>query len=195
MVVLVRYGAIPEVARFTAADAADGAAAGAAASAAAGTGPDAREAGEAGCRRGDRVVVETHRGLLMGEVLQTVAPPVEPPAPDTPPPAPSGRIVRAATADDRIDEHAGRAAAAASFADWTDRIARWGIEVELLDVEHSLDRVKTTLYVLCGRDAETTKLALQAAAAGLGVIDVQPVTADGVVPPQPSGGGCGSCGH
>ena len=165
MVVLVRYGAIPEVARFSC---------------------------TVDCTRGDRVVVETHRGRLLGDVLSTVAPSVEP---DTDEPDPSGQVIRQAEPDDRIDEHAAGTAAASSFADWTSRIAEWNIEVELLEVEHSLDRTKTTLYVLCGRDAETTKLALQAAAAGLGIIDVQPVTADGVVPPAPSGGGCGSCGH
>ena len=45
----------------------------------------------------------------------------------------------------------------------------------------------------CG--AETTKLALQAAAAGLAVVEVQPVNADGPVPlAAAGGGGCGSGG-
>ena len=160
---LVRYGRIPEVARFA--------------------------CGE-GVRRGDRVVVQTHRGPVVGDVLERVADPVEP---GSEPPATSGEVVRVATPDDLIDEHTRVAAAAASFGDWVGRIAQWNIDVELLDVEQSLDGEKTTLYILNGRDAEPTKLALQAAAAGLGVIDVQPVTAEGLVPPEP-GGGCGSCG-
>ena len=161
-VVLVRYGAIPEVAYFAAA---------------------------CEVRRGDRVVVATHRGLLLGDVLDRVPPPREP---DAEPIAPTGDVVRVATAQDRADEHSRRAET--GFADWAARIAGWKIDVELLDVERSLDGEKTTLYVLNGRDAEPTKLALQAAAAGLGIIDVQPVTADGVAPPEPRGGGCGSCG-
>ena len=161
---LVRYGLIPEVARFTVDD------------------------GDASPARGTHVVVETHRGLLPGLVLGPVPPPREP---DAEPPAPSGRIVRTMTAAD----HATPPAAPTEYGDWLARIADWNVDVELLDVERSLDGEKTTLYVLNGRDAAPTKLALQAAAAGLGLIDVQPVTADGLVPPEPSGGGCGTCGH
>ena len=153
MNVLVRYGRIPEVARFAA---------------------------EQPWQRGDAVVVETHRGLLVGEVL----------GPDrrrVGDPPPEGQVVGPATrsADAPDDE---------AFLKWTERIAEWEIDVELIDLEVSVDGEKTTLYVLNGRDAEPTRLALQAAAAGLGVIDVQPVTAEGVAPPQPGGSGCGSCG-
>ena len=63
------------------------------------------------------------------------------------------------------------------------------------DMEWTLDRQKLVLYVLGGRGPETTKLALQAAAAGLAVVEVQPVDANGPVPvPAAGGGGCGSGG-
>lgn len=158
--VLVRYGRIPEVARFETA---------------------------APQPRGAAVVVQTHRGPLLGEVLGPVLPPREP---GTEPPESSGQVLRAATEADRA-----AATTDADFEAWCGRIAAWDVAVELLDVERSLDGEKTTLYVLNGRDAAPTQLALQAAAAGLGLIDVQPVTADGVVPPEPRGGGCGSCAH
>ena len=62
------------------------------------------------------------------------------------------------------------------------------------DLEWTLDRQKLVLYVLGGRGPDTTRLALQAAAAGLSVIEVQPVSAEGVVPLPAAGGGCGSGG-
>jgi hypothetical protein len=49
------------------------------------------------------------------------------------------------------------------------------------------------LYVLTERGPATTTLALQAAAEGLGLIEVQPVSAAGLVA-VPSGGGCGTGG-
>src|SRR5436853_217540 len=68
------------------------------------------------------------------------------------------------------------------------RIEEWNLALELVDIEWTLDRQKLVLYVLGGRGAETTKLALQAAAAGLAVVEVQPVNADGPVPLATSGG-------
>ena len=70
----------------------------------------------------------------------------------------------------------------------------WKLDLDLVDLEWTLDRQKLVLYVLGGRGPEATKLALQAAAAGLAVVEVQPVTADGPVPLPPAGGGCGSGG-
>ena len=159
--VLVRYGRIPEVARFVVSDAV----------------PD--------CPRGSRVVVQTHRGPLVGDVLGPVLPSREP---DAEPPAPSGDVLRHATEADEQN-----AIGTEAFETWQRQIDQWDIAVELLDVERSLDGERTTLYVLNGRDAAPTQLALQAAAKGLGLVDVQPVTAEGLVPPEP-GGGCGSCG-
>ena len=79
-----------------------------------------------------------------------------------------------------------------AFGVWEDRIRDWKIDVQLIELEWTLDRERLILYVLNERGPECTKLAIQAAAAGFGIIDVQPVGADGVAPL--SGGGCGSCG-
>lgn len=168
---LVRYGCIPEVSRFTCGSV-------------------------AGLQRGAAVVVETHRGLQLGTFLERVTP--AHPAdrdPSEPEPAAPSPILRAASEADRADAAAMTSEAAAEFSAWTSRIAQWELELELIDLEWTLDRQKLILYVLNERGPDCTKLALQAAAAGLGTIEVQPVTADGLVTqPTGGGGGCGSCG-
>jgi hypothetical protein len=175
---LVRYGAVPEVARFTH-NLAD---------------PPGRN---------DRVVVSTHRGLELGTTLDSLRMPYE---------SPNGvngngdagrsghedstqRVLRRATPEDEARHAELSREAQASFAEWHSRIAEWKLDLDLIDLEWTLDRQKLVLYVLGGRGPETTKLALQAAAAGSAVIEVQPVDANGPVPvATASGGGCGSGG-
>ena len=84
--------------------------------------------------------------------------------------------------------------AAAEFAEWQQRITDWQLQLQLIDLEWTLDDQKVILYVLNDQNAETTRLALLAAAAGMGIVQVQPVSAEGVIPPEPKGGGCGSGG-
>jgi cell fate regulator YaaT (PSP1 superfamily) len=169
--ILVRYGAIPEVARF-AHDLAE---------------PPARH---------EQVVINSHRGVELGTTLEslraTAATPPGTAGGDVPPgePAPEFRVLRRATPADESLHATLRREADQAFPQWQKRIQEWKLELELLDVEWTLDRQKLVLYVLGGRGAETTKLALQAAAAGLAVVEVQPVSADGPIPV--GGGGCGS---
>jgi cell fate regulator YaaT (PSP1 superfamily) len=171
-VALVRYGAVPEVARFEYA---------------------LDELGE----RGQSVVVLSHRGPELGTVLEIVRTERSgmsggnSRAPDDPPISP---VMRAATAEDQRQHEALRQEAQSAFSGWRERIRAWGLDLELIDVEWTLDREKLVLYVLGGRGPDTTKLALQAAAEGLTVIEVQPVSADGVVSLPSGGGGCGSGG-
>ncbi len=173
---LVRYGVIPEVARF-AHDLAD---------------PPGRH---------ERVVVYSHRGLELGttlETLRSVAGSQAVSAADhhhASEDEPAYRVLRRATPEDEAVYNQLRRDADDAFSPWQRRIQEWKLELELLDVEWTLDRQKLVLYVLGGRGAETTKLALQAAAAGLAVVEVQPVNADGPVPlAAGGGGGCGSGG-
>jgi cell fate regulator YaaT (PSP1 superfamily) len=168
---LIRYGTIPEVSRFTCGSV-------------------------AGLKRGAPVVVETHRGLQVGTFLERVVPvPAADRDPAEPTPTASNPILRTASADDLAKASGLQQEAAAAFAEWTGRIAGWNLELELIDLEWTLDRGKLILYVLNERGPDCTKLALQAAAAGLGPIEVQPVTAEGLVTqPDSMGGGCGSCG-
>jgi hypothetical protein len=67
--------------------------------------------------------------------------------------------------------------------------------LQLVDLEWLFEPEKLVLYVLNERGPDCTKLALQAAAAGLGIIEVQPVDAQGVVRLESTGGcGTGGCG-
>lgn len=160
---LVRYGVIPEVARYVA---------------------DEIE----GLSRDGSVVIESPRGLEIGTLLQTI--PMTP-LKDTDDRASELRIIRMATAEDLATERALREDCQVGFSEWWSRIRDWQLELELVDLEWTLDRQKLILYVLSGRSADTTKLALFAATAGYTSIEVQPVSKDGLVPLPPASGGCG----
>ena len=161
---LVRYGRIPEVVRC-------------------------RLPGDLSPGRGTRVVVRTHRGLELGSVVELVRR-----RPEDSDETVSFEIVRLASAEDeaRARELADRLHA--EFEPWQKRLSEWKLDLQLIDLELTLDGEKQILYVLNDRGPECTKLALQAAAGGFGVIEVQPVSAEGLVSQPKSGGGCGSGG-
>ena len=165
---LVRYGRVPEVARFETGD----------------------------LRLLDRdatLVVETPRGLELGRLLDLIKPaPVN--GSDDEPPPPTGVVRRIAGDADESKAVQLRRRAEEEFADWERRIQEWNLDLQLIDLEWTLDESKLILYVLNERGPECTKLALQAAAAGFGVIEVQPVSLEGLKPIENAGGGCGSCG-
>ncbi len=189
-VLLVRYGAVAEVGRFASAL----------------VGPEPR---------GRQVVVRTPHGLQLGAVLQQVsapgvtsmvqaarqisgdhAAPVEDVEFNHDEPATGEEtlpeIVRLATDDDAAHAKTLQVGAQQEFTTWAERICEWKLKLELIDLERTLDGDKMILYVLGDRGPDCTRLALHAAAAGLTGVVVQPVNADGLVGPQPSGGGCGS---
>ncbi|MEZ6144837.1 MAG: PSP1 C-terminal domain-containing protein [Planctomycetaceae bacterium] len=170
--ILVRYGTIPEVARFDAAEIAP-------------------------IQRGEMVLVNTHRGMQLGEVLDPVRTSLRDPTFGTPAVQETAeslpKVIRRALEDDLAASRALRVEAEQEFGDWQQRIIDWNLELELIDLEWTFDRKKLILYVLNERGPDCTKLALQAAAAGLGIIEVQPVNADGLVT-VPASGGCSSCG-
>ena len=158
---LVRYGQVPEVARFV-------------------------------CElpvlpvRGERVVARTHRGLQLGTVLESVQ--------SSSPDETDFIVERTATPEDQANAASLQARANTEFTRWQERIDEWGLTLELVDLEWTLDGSKQILYVLTERGPETTNLALQAAAGGFGIIEVQPVSAEGLVTLPSSGGGCGTGG-
>lgn len=164
---LVRYGAVPEVARFTVA--------------------------EGMLQRGQPVVVQTQRGLQLGTVLEWLKPSGEVDPADV-----EFHVVRVATAEDLARSRQLAHDCEESFPQWCARISQWNLNLELVDLERTLDGEKQILYVLCERGPDSTKLALQAAASGLGIIEVQPVSTSGPVQMQTGGscgtGGCG-CSH
>lgn len=162
-IVLARYGLVPQVARFG------------------GVGPvPARDA---------EIVVTTERGTELAVVLQplTVRGALTAAAEQL-----TGRMLRSLSADDRAAAQQRRQADDQSFAAWLQRAENWKLQLQIVDLEHTLDD-RLILYVLNDRGPETTRLALLAAAAGFGVVHVQPVSAEGIVP-EKSGGGCGDCG-
>lgn len=160
---LIRYGRIAEVARF--------------------------ELPAGICvSRGDRVVIDSPLGQIVGEVLDENR---NFWSQDRESEELTGTVHRLATeADDSVHLQNVRRADA-EFGEWVQRIREWQIDVELVDLEFTLDG-RTSLYILNGRDAEPTKLALRAVTEHHGLIDVHPVSSEGVVPAQKSG--CGSCG-
>ena len=163
---LVRYGVIPEIARFWANDL-------------------------EGLERDLRVVIHSPRGLEIGTLLQKI--PVKS-ANDTDETPSELEIVRPASAADEATDREMREECQVGYGEWWSRIRDWQLELELVDLEWTLDRQKLILYVLTGRGPDTTKLALFAATAGYSAVEVQPVSKDGLVPmPAPQGGGCG-CG-
>ncbi|GAB5440208.1 MAG: hypothetical protein Fues2KO_05570 [Fuerstiella sp.] len=169
-VVLVRYGRMPQVARF-AVEAAT------------------LQQYEGGFVRNDSVVVESERGPEAGRVLQVIREGIhEANKPNT------GRLLRKTTIEDEDMLLQQQQRAAAEFAEWHQRITDWQLQLQLIDLEWTLDDQNVILYVLNDQNAETTRLALLAAAAGMGIVQVQPVSAEGVIPPEPKGGGCGSGG-
>ena len=163
-VFLVRYGTVPEVARFV-------------------------DAHDVAPHRGEQVVVESPRGPQLGSVLERLKRTTGSTEAD-----PEFHIDRVATPDDLAAARQLSQECDIAFDAWCVRIAQWELNLELIDLEWTLDRQKLILYVLCERGPDSTKLALQAAAAGLGIIEVQPVSSTGLVQPEPSGGSCGSSG-
>jgi cell fate regulator YaaT (PSP1 superfamily) len=166
--VLVRYGAISEVSRFA-------------------------NASGAPLDRGTEVVVRSHRGLERGVLLEDADADRDGAGGTATEVAEEPAIERPCTAEDRRQSNELRSECEGQFGPWQARIRDWNLQLELIDLEYTLDRSKLLLYVLNDRGPECTRLALQAAAAGFGVVEVQSVGADGLVP-TPSGHGCGSGG-
>ena len=138
--------------------------------------------------RGARVVVRTRRGTEIGTVLEMFDG-EEPTEID-----PTLCALRSASAEDEQEWSSLQQACQSEFDEWVGRIDHWKLELELIDLEWTLDRQKQILYVLNDRGPDCTRLAIQAAADGLGTIEVQPVGSDGPVH-APASGGCGSgCG-
>jgi cell fate regulator YaaT (PSP1 superfamily) len=185
--VLVRYGMISEVARFS-------------------TEPGVT------LERGERIVIRTHRGVEIGTLLEDVraadfngargpqrhsvnggvTATAEPATGDE---ATSLRILRTATAEDERTAGGLKDECEKAFSSWRGRINDWKLRLELIDLEWTLDKTKLILYVLNDRGPECTKLALQAAAAGLGTVVVQPVGLEGLISESQEGGcGSGHCG-
>ena len=138
--VLVRYGAVPEVARFHIATLEH-------------------------LQRDSRVIVRTHRGLELGTLLQDVDESYQRVSASED--SSEVEILRTATEEDLRQFNDSRTDCEAQFDRWRERIANWKLNLELVDLERLHDGKKLVLYVLNERGPDCTKLALQAAASGL----------------------------
>lgn len=137
--------------------------------------------------RGELVVARTHRGLQIGTVLEVRG------TDDNDDEPIEAAILRRATAEDERQQLDAMRTSHQEYLEWQQRILHWKLDLQLVDLEWTLDRSKLILYVLNERGPECTRLALNAATSGLGIVEVQPVNAEG--PLTISGGaGCGSCG-
>lgn len=104
----------------------------------------------------------------------------------------TGQVQRLAASEDHQVFNSLANESEAEFAAWEKRVCDWKMQLQLIDIERTLDR-RLILYVLNERGPETTRLALLAAAGGHGIIHVQPVTSDGI-PNEKAKSGCGDCG-
>lgn len=171
--VLVRYGAIPEVARFACAL-------------------------ESPVQHGDQVVIASPRGIELGSVLETLKQANNGSASgdseSVEADSQQWEILRLATSADTTHAEKLLAKSENEFDAWQSRIREWELELELIDIEWMLDESKLVLYVLNDRGPDCTKLMLRIAAANLGTVDVQPVSAEGLMEIPRGEGGCGSGG-
>lgn len=168
-IVLARYGAVPQVARF-------------------GLSESFFTAAAAELIHGREIVVHSDRGPEVARLLEVIHEGVAPSEKPV-----TGDVLRLATDDDLREHTQNRRRADDEFFEWQSRIDEWELQLQLIDLEWTLEGEQLILYVLNGQDAETTRLALLAAAAGLGIVTVQPVASEGIVYSS-GGGGCGSGG-
>lgn len=161
--VLARYGSVPQVARFD------------------------LPSDITSVQRGDSFVAKTDRGEEIVSVLEVISLAAQ--TSETPV---TGSVIRKATSDDLAKQTEQRRSADIDFVEWQQRVENWALQLQIIDLEYTLDE-QIVLYVLNQQDAETTRLALLTAAAGLGVVHVQPVSSEGVIAAA-SGGGGGGCG-
>lgn len=92
-------------------------------------------------QEGDPVIVETARGLEYGEVVSPVR---EVAAADVV--APLKAVIRKATADDAQQLAANKLKQTEAFTIGTERIAAHGLQMKLVDVEHTFDGSKIIFY-------------------------------------------------
>lgn len=163
--VLVRYGAVPEVAYFDI---------------------ETKET----LTRGTTVVLRTQRGEEVGELLEDLIPATN--GHGTSQEQHEQAVIRELNQEDQAKLASRNEKLKSEFSLWEKRIEDWNLELVLIDLEQTLDDRTTILYVLNDRGSDCTVLAIKAAASGLGNIQVQPVDENGEVRVLQSKGGCGS---
>ncbi len=137
------------------------------------------------CRRGDRVVLRTARGLEVGEVLREATQRHAHFLPNTT----VGALLRHATAEDETKEQSARERAMGLYARSRALAAQLSLPLELLDAEVLLDEQTAVLYQLRWADCDVRPFVSTLSrefAAQLILMDL--------VEPAPQHPGCGHCG-
>ena len=96
------------------------------------------------CRRGERVVVRSHRGVEIGAVLRAATPRHAAFLPNTT----LGQLLRVETPDDERKAETLRERGRQLFAQGNELVQRLGLPLELLDVEVLLDGEHAVLHIL-----------------------------------------------
>ncbi|MGB4738012.1 MAG: PSP1 C-terminal domain-containing protein, partial [Fuerstiella sp.] len=122
-VALVRYGLIPQVARFGLSD-------------------ELKLQLEAGERRGLKLVVTSDRGVEVADLLEIVRKGII--TTDNPV---TGEIQRIATDADLATHAENRKRAELEFFDWQQRVSDWQLQLQIIDVEWTLEADQVVLYV------------------------------------------------
>ena len=102
------------------------------------------------CRRGDRVVVRSHRGLEVGHVLRTATPRHATFLPNTT----LGQLLRLATPEDERKQEALRQRGLLLFARGVDLAGELALPLEMIDAEVLLDGEHAALHLLRWADSD-----------------------------------------
>ena len=139
------------------------------------------------CNRGDHLVVQTDRGLELGEVL---TPPVEASKSGTNTEQPTGEVVRLATPDEIGFCRTGREGALVQdvFSECELRLQSRDVPAEVIDGELLFDQETVVLYFLGEQTEDMGKLAVDLSAERDVKVIFQPAV------DQPPSGGCGKPG-
>ena len=155
------------------------------------------------CRRGDRAVVRTHRGVEAAEVLRPAAPGHARFLPNTT----VGELLRPLSADDERAEAALRERGRAFLGRAAALAAAMGLPLEVLDVEMQLDGEHAVLHHLRWGDCDVRPFVSTLSREFSLHVLLTDLTRSGASAPHAeedeeeegcgrcgSGGGCGSCG-
>jgi hypothetical protein len=142
------------------------------------------------CRRGDRVVVRSPRGLEIAEVLQPATPRQARYLPNTT----VGQLLRRATPDDNAAEAAQQRRGSEILRRGTALIGEMDLPLEVLDVEVLLDGEQAVLHHLHWAECDVRPFVSTLSREFALHIRLQDLTRAGALAPEEETHGCGKCG-
>jgi cell fate regulator YaaT (PSP1 superfamily) len=149
-----------------------------------------RAARPVSCRRGDRFVVRSSRGLEIAEVLQPATPRHARFLPNTT----VGQLLRPATPEDDAAAVLHQRRGSEVLRRGADLIAQLGLELELLDVEMLLDGDHAVLHHLRWAECDVRPFVSALSREFSLHVSLQDLTRNGAAVVEEESHGCGSCG-